>query len=87
MRMRTVLIGLGLAATLGACSSGNREWMKVGQPYTVEEFRRDFAACTKDGQLDETCMRGRGWVDVNPKVDKPEKKTEPDTRNVPARRY
>jgi hypothetical protein len=90
MRMRTFLgglVGLGLAAGLGACTSGDREWMKVGQSYTVQEFRRDFAACTKNGQLDEVCMRDRGWVDVSPKAEKANKKPEPDYRNVPSGRY
>jgi hypothetical protein len=51
---------------LAACASDdNREWMKVNQAYTVPEFRRDHAECSKSGKLDEACMRERGWVDVS----------------------
>jgi hypothetical protein len=75
MRTRTILVALGLIAALGSCVSTKREWMKIGQPYTVEEFRRDFAQCTKDKELDEACMRDRGWVDMT--AQKPEK----DARN------
>jgi hypothetical protein len=87
MRMTLFLAGVGLALAVSGCSSGDKEWMKVGQTYTVEEFRRDHAACTKAGRLDETCMRDRGWIDVSPKgADKGDKKDEVD-RNLPARRY
>ncbi len=65
MPPRIILLALGLIGILGSCTSTNREWMKIGQPYTVEEFRRDFAQCTKSKELDEACMRDRGWVDMN----------------------
>jgi hypothetical protein len=48
------------------CASDDRQWLKLDQKYTTEEFRRDHAACTKAGKLDDACMRGRGWVSVNP---------------------
>ncbi len=43
-----------------------RQWYKIGQRYTMEEFRRDTKECTRGGELDVACMRGRGWVDVGP---------------------
>ncbi len=49
--------------------------MKVGKPYTVEEFRRDYADCSKGRKLDDECMRSRGWVDMA--VPKSEKTPEP----------
>lgn len=59
------LIGLAAALLLTACaSSDDREWMKVNERYSVEDFRRDHAACSKSGKLDDACMRRRGWVDV-----------------------
>ncbi|HXG16729.1 MAG TPA: hypothetical protein VNK50_10800 [Calidithermus sp.] len=72
--MRRLMLGLASAPWLllaGCASEPERQWMKVGQPYTTAEFRRDVAACTRDGRLDEACMRQRGWVDVTPKVEKP----------------
>jgi hypothetical protein len=67
--MRTGLIAAGLGvllATAGCSGSDERQWMKVNERYTTEEFRRDFAECSKSGKLDDTCMRARGWVAVNP---------------------
>ena len=58
---------LVLAGTLAGCAA-EKQWMKVGEPYTTTEFRRDHADCskTKDGKLDEECLRTRGWVDMKP---------------------
>ena len=65
MRTATVLIGLGLAMVLAGCERvDNREWMKFNAKYTTEEFRRDYAECSRDGKLDEECMKRRGWVAV-----------------------
>ena len=70
---------LTLAVTLVGCgSSDDRQWLKVDQKYTTEEFRRDHAACMRNGKLDDACMRGRGWVAVNP-MGKGEQKTDPNT--------
>jgi hypothetical protein len=44
--------------------------MKVNQPYTVEEFRRDVRECTRGRVLDEDCMKRRGWVSLNPRREK-----------------
>lgn len=72
MRPRTFLAALGLSLLVAACSGTEKEWMKVSERYTTEEFRRDFSACSKSGKLDETCMRGKGWVDVSPgRAEKP----------------
>jgi hypothetical protein len=65
MRLARWLLGLGLPLVVG-CADPDREWMKVNQSYTAEEFRRDLAACSRGGQLDEACMRTRGWVSVKP---------------------
>ena len=60
-RLAFLLVAIGIAAS--ACSlAPDKQWLKPGQNYTVAEFRRDEAACTKDRRLDEECMRQRGWV-------------------------
>ena len=51
---------------LGGCVTDEREWMKLNERYTVAEFQRDREACMKKGTIDDACMRGRGWVAVNP---------------------
>lgn len=67
MRLTGVLLGAGLATLLAGCGpADDREWMKVGQRYTTEEFRRDYRDCSKDGRLDDECMKSRGWVAVTP---------------------
>jgi len=73
MRAATNLIGLGLVVALAGCAADDREWMKINEKYTTEDFRRDYAACSKSGKLDEACMKHRGWVAVTaPKqADKP----------------
>lgn len=63
---RPVLLLLAAAAALAGCAA-EKQWMKVGQPYTTAEFRRDYAECSKaKGRLDEDCMRARGWSDMKP---------------------
>lgn len=76
MRVRGFLIGLGLAALVAGCATDEREWMKVDQKYTAEEFRRDYRECSKGGKLDEECMKSRGWVTVTPSKAE-EKKPDP----------
>lgn len=61
---RPVLTLLVLAAALAGCAV-EKQWMKVSEPYTTAEFRRDYAECSKkSGELDEDCMRARGWVEM-----------------------
>ena len=81
MLSRTCLLGVAAVGFLAACtSSDDREWMKVNERYSVDEFRRDHAACSKSGKLDDACMRSRGWVDVRSGgTDKP----APDQRRRP----
>jgi hypothetical protein len=76
MRPTWVLIGAGLAAALTGCASDTREWMKVDQKYTTEEFRRDYRECSPGGKLDDECMKSRGWVAVSPGKTE-EKKVDP----------
>ena len=51
-----------VASLVVGCSSSEKQWYKAGQEYTVAEFKRDRAACEKNGTLDEDCLRQRGWV-------------------------
>jgi hypothetical protein len=66
--MRGVARVLGLivvgVVVAGAGCEAEKQWMKVSEPYTTAEFRRDYAECSKSGRLDEDCMRARGWVDM-----------------------
>jgi hypothetical protein len=73
MRWASTLCALGIAIAASGCASEEREWMKVDGKYTTAEFRRDLAACTVKGTLDEECMRARGWVAVAPPKAEPKK--------------
>ena len=82
MWIKLALTG-ALALLLVACARDDRQWMKVNTSYTVEEFRRDYAECSRSGKLDDACMRSRGWVDMSSKMEKPavppEQKPSPTT--------
>jgi hypothetical protein len=66
---------------LAGCASDEREWMKLSEKYTIAEFRRDHAACSKAGKLDDACMRERGWVAVSPSGT-PETPKDPLARDI-----
>ncbi len=82
MRWPTALLLVALLlAVVGGCVTDTREWMKLNEKYTTEDFRRDREACTKSGKLDEVCMRARGWVAVNPGT-KAETPKDPHSRDL-----
>lgn len=86
MRARVFLTALPLCAGLAACATPEREWMKINESYTRDEFRRDVAQCTRGATLDEACMKSRGWVGVNPgKQVKPAE--QPQQPGTPPPRY
>jgi hypothetical protein len=86
---RRVPLVLLLLAVLAGCATDEREWMKLDSKYTVEDFRRDRAACTKDGKLNDVCMRARGWLAVNPggKAETPKDPHANDLMPPSSRRY
>jgi len=66
MRRAVTLSALAIAIVAYGCGSDEREWMKLNEKYTIQEFRRDLSECTVKGALDEECMKARGWVSVAP---------------------
>jgi hypothetical protein len=71
MRVQRLSFLMVSVLVLAACGTETeRQWMKLDQPYTTAEFRRDLAACTKSGNIDEDCMKGRGWTAVTPPATK-----------------
>ncbi|HEY7649766.1 MAG TPA: hypothetical protein VID04_12250 [Methylomirabilota bacterium] len=87
MRGRLLLITLPLCVGLAACGGTEREWMKINESYTKEEFRRDVAQCTHGITLDEACMKSRGWVSVTAKQAKPAEQQPPQQPGIPPPRY
>jgi len=67
IRLPLTLTLFVVAALVAGCAV-DKQWMKVGESYTTAEFRRDYAECskTKTGDLDEECMRAKGWVEMSP---------------------
>ena len=54
---------VALALPLGACSlDPEKQWYKPNGTYTAADFDRDTKACTKNRELDEDCLKQRGWV-------------------------
>jgi hypothetical protein len=69
--LRHVALLALIAIALGACTSAPRkQYYKPNDNYTTEEFRRDRAACTKNGELDEECLKALGWVGLSADDDK-----------------
>jgi hypothetical protein len=66
MRRRISLLLVLSVLALSGCFAETRDWMKIDQRYTKEEFQRDYRACERGREVDEPCMRERGWVPVNP---------------------
>ena len=68
--MRAVLalfLALVPLVLAGCGTTDDREWMKVNQrSWTTQEFRRDYKECTRKGDVDEPCMRERGWLPMSP---------------------
>jgi hypothetical protein len=66
MRRHISLLLVLSVLALSGCFSETRDWMKIDQRYTTKEFQRDYRACERSREVDEPCMRARGWVPVNP---------------------
>lgn len=72
---------LGIVLGMAACGpADDRQWMKINEKYTTAEFQRDYTECSAKKDLDEDCMRSRGWVEVS------RSKTEKDTDPRPQER-
>ncbi len=83
MRTRRVAIAIGLLLLGSGCARDDRQWMKINQQYTTADFRRDHAACSKDGKLNDECMTSRGWVPVGSSKSDKEKDNRPVEPNRP----
>lgn len=81
--MTAILAALLLLGSWGCAREPERLWYKIGQRYTMEEFQRDKAECTREKKLDFDCMRARGWVDVSPERPAP----SPEPTKAPPPRY
>ncbi len=81
-RASAALLTVLLIGLWGCAGQPERQWQKIGQPYSVAEFQRDKAECTREKKLDFGCMRARGWIDVSP--DRPAPSSEPE--KAPSRR-
>lgn len=77
MSAQSWFVACAALVVAGCSSAAEVEWMKVGQPYTAAEFRRDYSECDKSGKL-EACLRSRGWVSVTAPV--APKQTAPEMR-------
>ncbi len=78
-----ILLLVLLLLPLSACESGaDKQWYKPGRDYTVAEFQRDQAECTKNRVLDEQCLKQHGWVPLSG-----DRYTPPPPPTTPRGRY
>jgi hypothetical protein len=89
---RSLFLLLVVAFAAGACSlAPERQWYKPGQNYTVADFQRDQKTCTKKGEIDDGCLKERGWVPLSGDPEKPPKTLEQQERErrgaAPTTRY
>ena len=73
------MIALAAMGLAGCGSKPDKQWYKPGGSYTMAEFDRDRKACTKGGDVDESCLKERGWFSISPDRDAPVSK-EPTKR-------
>ena len=77
--IRSSLLVFAAMLTLTGCGGDpSRQWYKPSAEYTLQEFKRDQAVCTKAGTLDEACLRERGWVPLSADVEVRPKEPEPE---------
>ena len=76
-RRYRLFLAIGLLSLVGCSSDRDKQWYKPNTSYTVAEFTRDREQCTKNRELDEQCMRQRGWVPLT-------SDREPSTSTKPA---
>lgn len=64
--IRLIALACVVALPLAACSlDPEKQWYKPSGTYTSADFDRDTKACTKNRELDETCLKQRGWVPLS----------------------
>jgi len=62
---RWILLLAMFTLSLAACATeSDKQWYKPGANYTMAEFQRDEAECTKNKVVDEECLKERGWVSI-----------------------
>src|SRR5438094_904595 len=62
----TSAVASGAPGTASPSTAALANRMKIAPNYTREDFQRDWSACTRNGKVDDACMRNLGWVAVNP---------------------
>ena len=67
MTSRALCAALFALPAVAGCTVGNieKQWYKASGEYTSADFERDRRACTRDRQLDEDCLRQRGWTSLS----------------------
>lgn len=73
IRECSLLLVVAPLLLVGCSSERDRQWYKPGVNYTVAEFIRDRDECTKGRELDEQCMKQRGWVPLTSDREPPTK--------------
>jgi hypothetical protein len=80
-----LLLGLGALSLTGCSAHDEREWMKVDRRYSNEDLQRDYRDCSRRGDLDDACMRQRGWIPMSPTKEEPPRSLDPLQRQPSGR--
>jgi hypothetical protein len=71
-RYGLLLLVIASLVPVGCSSERDRQWYKPAANYTTAEFTRDRQECTPKGrELDEQCMKQRGWVPLTSDREEP----------------
>jgi hypothetical protein len=84
-RWIVLLLGLGALSLAGCSAHDEREWMKVDRRYSNEDLQRDYRDCSRRGDLDDACMRQRGWIPMSPTKEEPPRSLDPLQRQPSGR--
>ena len=81
------LISMGLFSLAGCALEPERQWYKPNQDISAAELKRllqrDYAECSKNRVLDESCMRQRSWVSLSGDRESPARPQQPAGKSAP----
>ncbi len=81
------LISMGLFSLAGCALEPERQWYKPNQDISAAELKRllqrDYAECSKNRVLDESCMHQRGWVSLSGDREPPARPQQPAGKSAP----
>jgi len=66
-----LLVSIATLALGGCASQPQKQWYKAAGNYTVADWDRDEALCSKNRVVDEECLKAKGWIPLSADPEKP----------------